>query len=120
MCSPCRPFYVVVAGVGSGTGSAVAHRFATQFPVALLARSQSSLDPVVESIKSTGGDAIGVLADVSSQKSMSQAFKTIKESKLFDGLYLGAAIFNAGSKFVRKPFLELSPEEFENGWEVNG
>ena len=37
-----------------------------------------------------------------------------------DGAPLAAAIYNVGGRFVRKPFLELSDEDFEAGWEANG
>ena len=33
---------------------------------------------------------------------------------------LAAAVFNVGGGFVRKPFLELSRDEFEGGWKSNG
>lgn len=120
MAATMKSLYVVVAGVGSGTGSAVAHRFASKFPVALMARSQTTLDPLVDAINSNGGQAVGIPADVSSSASMSKAFETIKGSELFRNRHLGAAIFNVGGSFVRKPFLDLSLEEFEKGWEANG
>lgn len=33
---------------------------------------------------------------------------------------LAAAIFNVGGRFVRKPFLELSVEDFKAGYDANG
>lgn len=47
---------------------------------------------------------------------MSSAFTKIT-TELFPGSPIAAAIFNSGGGFVRKPFLELTAEEFENGWE---
>jgi NAD(P)-dependent dehydrogenase (short-subunit alcohol dehydrogenase family) len=46
------------------------------------------------------------------------AFEQIK--KEMGGASLAAAIYNVGGRFVRKPFLELSEEDFESGWEANG
>merc|ERR1711939_406491 len=40
--------------------------------------------------------------------------------KEFKGKNLAAAVYNVGGKFVRKPFLELSLEEYEAGYEANG
>jgi hypothetical protein len=33
---------------------------------------------------------------------------------------LAAAVFNVGGSFIRKPFLELSEEEFLAGMDANG
>jgi hypothetical protein len=46
------------------------------------------------------------------------AFEQIK--KEYAGKKLAAAIYNVGGKFVRKPFLELSLEEYASGYEANG
>jgi NAD(P)-dependent dehydrogenase (short-subunit alcohol dehydrogenase family) len=47
---------------------------------------------------------------------VSSAFQKIT-TELFPGSPIAAAIFNSGGGFVRKPFLELTTEEFEAGWE---
>tara|TARA_R110002060_G_scaffold21712_4_gene29495 strand:- start:427 stop:618 length:192 start_codon:yes stop_codon:yes gene_type:complete len=49
---------------------------------------------------------------------MKNAFAEIQ--KEFKGKNLAAAVYNVGGKFVRKPFLELSLEEYEAGYEANG
>ena len=33
---------------------------------------------------------------------------------------LAAAVFNVGGSFIRKPFLELTEEEFLSGMDANG
>jgi hypothetical protein len=48
------------------------------------------------------------------------AFDKIKGADGFKGLGLAAAVFNVGGRFVRKPFLELSEEDFVAGYEANG
>jgi len=111
-------FYSVVAGVGAGTGRSVALKFAKSYPVALLARNPANYESIVKEINSAGGKAIGISTDVSAPDSVAKAFAEIK--KEFGGKKLAAAIFNVGGKFVRKPFLELSLEEYEAGYEANG
>ena len=69
-------------------------------------------------INAAGGNAIGISTDCSDGKSVKNAFEQLK--KEMGGASLAAAIYNVGGKFVRKPFLELSDEEFESGWEANG
>ena len=68
--------FAVIAGVGSGTGTSLAHRFAKTYPVALLARKPESYEGLVQEINNSGGKAVGVSADVSSEDSVKAAFKT--------------------------------------------
>ena len=136
--APASNFYSVVAGVGAGTGKtispphirnssytdstflgrSVALKFAKIYPVALLARNPANYESIVEEINTAGGKAIGVSTDVSSASSVKNAFAEIQ--KEFKGKTLAAAIYNVGGKFVRKPFLELSLEDYEAGYEANG
>ncbi|EXJ84598.1 7-alpha-hydroxysteroid dehydrogenase [Capronia epimyces CBS 606.96] len=110
--------WAVIAGVGPGTGASVARRFAQDYSVALLARKPANFDPVVAEINAAGGKAIGISTDCSDGKSVKAAFEQLK--KEIGGGTLAAAIYNVGGRFIRKPFLELSEEEFESGWEANG
>lgn len=61
-------------------------------------------------INSNGGKAIGISADVSDSKSLTAAFEKI--NKEFPGLPLAAAVFNSGGGFARKPFLELTEDDY--------
>ena len=72
----------------------------------------------MKEIKSSGGHAIGISTDVSSPSDVKNAFAEIQ--KEFKGKKLAAAIYNVGGKFVRKPFLEMTLEEYEAGYEANG
>lgn len=101
----------MIAGAGPGTGSAIAHRFAKAYPVVVLARSQSSLDPLVSDITQSGGSAMSVPTDVSNSSSMTSTMDQIK-AKFGPDLTIAAAIYNMASKFMRKPFLEQSQENF--------
>jgi NAD(P)-dependent dehydrogenase (short-subunit alcohol dehydrogenase family) len=130
--------YAIIAGVGPGTGPliapspsllfkpsdkhpgrSIALKFAAAYPtVFLLARSADSYDPIVSEIKASGRNAVGISTDVASPSSVSSAFKTIAAQTTDKNL--AAAIFNVGGKFVRKPFLELTEEEYASGFEANG
>lgn len=113
----------IIAGVGPGTGAAVARRFAKTYPVVLLARSASNYEPVVAEINESGGKAVGISADITDEESVKGAFDKITQGGLWkDGGEVGvaAAVFNLGGGFVKKPFLELTKEEFASGWKTNG
>jgi len=107
----------IIAGVGSGTGASLARRFAKSYPVVLLARNPSNFDALAEEINNAGGEAIGISTDVSSEESVKNAFAKIKE--VYGGAPVAAMIFNASARPSRKPFLELTTEEFGMGWEVS-
>lgn len=111
-----RPF-AIVAGVGPGTGAAVARKFAASYPVILLARNPANYESLVTEINKSGGHAIGISTDVSSSSSVKSAFQKIEQE--FQGAGCAAAVFNASGRFVRKPLLELSEEEFCAGFEVS-
>ena len=96
----------------------VALKFAKTYPVALLARNPANYESIVKEIKDAGGQAIGISTDVASESSIKNAFAEIQ--KEFKGKKLAAAIYNVGGRFVRKPFLELTLEEYEAGYEANG
>jgi NAD(P)-dependent dehydrogenase (short-subunit alcohol dehydrogenase family) len=108
--------FAVIAGIGSGTGTWLARRFAKAYPVALLARNPESYEALVKEINSDGGRAIGISADVSSEASVKSAFKTIAQE--YNDAPCAAAIYNASGGFVKKPFLETRVEDLGKGWTV--
>ena len=69
----------VIAGVGAGTGSSVAKKFAETYPVVLLARKPDSFEPLVKEINGSGGKAIGISTDLTSGNSVKDAFSKVKE-----------------------------------------
>ncbi|KAG7006514.1 protein arginine N-methyltransferase skb1 [Physcia stellaris] len=117
---PSRP--AIIAGVGPGTGASVARKFAQQYPVILMARNPDNYTPIVEEIEKKGGWARGISVDVSDAGSVERGFEEV--GRLLGGEDKGgkvaAAVFNVGGRFIRKPFLELTQEEFEAGWDANG
>ena len=100
-------------------GRSLALKFSAAYPtVFLLARSPESYDSIVKEIKASGRNAVGISTDVSSSASVSAALKTIAAETANKNL--AAAIYNVGGKFIRKPFLELTEEEYSSGFEAGG
>lgn len=108
----------IVAGVGAGTGAAVARKFAATYPVVLLARNPDSFKSLAEEINSGGGKAIGISTDVSDSQSVQSAVEAIKKEFGAD-VGAAAAIFNASGGFARKPFLELPEDAFTQSLTVS-
>lgn len=107
--------FAVIAGVGPGTGAALARKFGLAYPVALLARNPDNFNSLVDEINKAGGKAIGISTDVSDNSSVKSAIEEIK-SKWGDKC--AAAVFNASGPFARKSVLELTEREFTAGYEV--
>ncbi|KAK9442232.1 oxidoreductase, short chain dehydrogenase/reductase family [Metarhizium brunneum] len=110
-----QPF-AIIAGVGAGTGAAVARRFAKQYPVALLARSPKFASELVSQIEADGGIAASFQANVSDEESMNLAFDAIKEKF---GTKCAGAIFNASSRPFPKPFLWQSQDDLAYGLDIS-
>ncbi|KAE8384532.1 hypothetical protein BDV23DRAFT_166624 [Aspergillus alliaceus] len=100
----------IIAGVGPGTGASVARKFAKAYSVVVLARTPESFDPVVQEINASGGQAFGISTDVSDSKSVNAAFDKIAAQCPLSKVV--AAVFNAGGGLVRKPFLELTEQDY--------
>lgn len=79
----------IVAGVGPGTGAAVARKFATAYPVVLLARNPDNFQSLADEINSSGGKAVGISTDISDSKSVQNAVDAIKKEF---GNDVGAAV----------------------------
>ncbi|GAA6009052.1 hypothetical protein JCM10207_004078 [Rhodosporidiobolus poonsookiae] len=107
----------VILGAGPGTGAALASAFSAQHSVALLARNKDALQAVGDQLRSAGGDAAEFSCDASSAESVAAAFSAIKER--YPDHQLKAAIFNAASPFIAKPFLETSPKDYDAGVGLN-
>lgn len=71
--------YAIIAGVGPGTGAAIAKKFAKAYSVVLLARSTNSYAGLAKEINESGGNAIGVSTDVSSAESIKNVLREIDE-----------------------------------------
>ena len=113
------PPIAIIAGIGPGTGAAVARKFAASYAVALLARTPASYEPLAAEINNSGGQAIGISTDVSDPKSVKDAFQQIKKHFGGEETQCAAAVFNASGRFFRKPFLELTEDQFMAGLDVS-
>ncbi|BGP22790.1 short-chain dehydrogenase/reductase SDR family protein [Rhodotorula toruloides] len=108
----------VVVGAGPGLGASLARAFAKRnHAVAVLARSEATVRSVAEDIRNLGGDAAPFACDVTRRESLDAAFAAIK--KQWPDHQLKAALFNANSPFIMKPFLELKEEDVKPGVDVN-
>ncbi|KAH2331591.1 hypothetical protein KXV29_006295 [Aspergillus fumigatus] len=63
----------VIAGVGPGTGASIARRFAKAYSVVVLSRNPANFEPLVQEINSSGGQALGISADVTDSTSVKSA-----------------------------------------------
>jgi NAD(P)-dependent dehydrogenase (short-subunit alcohol dehydrogenase family) len=98
-----------VLGVGPGLGAAVARRFAGEgFGVALMARTEESIEQTREEIEAEGGTALSVPANATDPDSVASAFERVR-GELGDPEVL---VYNAGS-FQVGGILELSPKQFD-------
>lgn len=74
-----RKLYTIIAGVGPGTGSAIAKKFANAYPVVLLARNTKTLDSIAKDITSAGGIAICCEADVTKRETIEKAIQKAEQ-----------------------------------------
>jgi short-subunit dehydrogenase len=73
---------IAIIGAGPGLGAAVAHRFGSEgYDVALVARTQSKLDTLVDELQQTGITASGYTADVRDPHALTAAL-TSAETEL--------------------------------------
>ena len=64
-----------------------------------------------EKITDNGGSAISIPTDVTSASGMTSTMDQVK-AHFGSDINIAAAVYNVASKFMRKPFLEQSSEEF--------
>jgi 3-oxoacyl-[acyl-carrier protein] reductase len=106
----------IVTGSSRGIGRAIALRFAREGAhVVVNGRNQETVDAVVENIRSSGGDAIGVRADVSSAKEVEDLFATTLDK--YGGVHI--LVNNAAIAITSTHFLNLSEEYWDNIFTVN-
>jgi len=107
----------IVAGVGPGTGAAVARAFSKiGYSIALLARREESLKPVQDEITAAGGQAISFPTDISDAESVKKTFQELSQ-KLPGPVEV--AVFNASGSFIKKDFLELDPQDLNKSLRVS-
>jgi NAD(P)-dependent dehydrogenase (short-subunit alcohol dehydrogenase family) len=105
----------IIAGVGPGTGAALARAFAKEgYAVGLLSRHAESSEPVAKEIVDSGGKALAVPTDVTSRQSVISAVEQIRKT-------LGpvTALAHNASGYGRGTILELDPEQVRQSFEAN-
>src|SRR5277367_3824433 len=101
----------LITGAGRGLGKGIAHAFANEgAKVVVNERQEKDATETVEMIRSAGGDAIGVGADISSSKDVQGMFaKVVDHYGTLDILINNAAITPSSdaSRKARAAFLEM-------------
>lgn len=99
-----------VTGGGGGIGSAAAHAFAARgASVAVVGRTSEKLEPVVEMIRASGGDAIAVTCDILEEEQIEAAI-----GKVIDRFgRLDFAFNNAGLERDSAPVGEIPTNDWD-------
>jgi NAD(P)-dependent dehydrogenase (short-subunit alcohol dehydrogenase family) len=105
----------LVTGAGRGIGREIAQRMAREgYACGLIARTKSQLEETAELIRQQGGKALVTPTDVSKREQVLAAVAAV-ERELGP---ISVLINNAGA-YLRKPFTEISEEEFDFQLKVN-
>ena len=104
----------VVAGVGPGTGAALARAFAKEgYGVGLLSRHKESSEPVADEIRGVGGKALAVQADVTDRRSVQAALAQIRQS--FGPV---TALAHNASGYGRGEFMQMDPDQIRQSFDA--
>ena len=105
----------IIAGVGPGTGAALARAFAKEgYAVGLLSRRADSSRPVAEEICARGGKALVVPTDVTQRPSAQSAVEQIRSN--FGPV---TVLAHNASGYGRASFLEMDPEQIRQSFDAN-
>lgn len=106
----------LVTGAGSGIGRATALALARKGArVALLSRTEEEIPDAAKEIESSGGQAIAIRADVSSDKEMREACERVRTQ----WGHLDIVFANAGVNGVWAPVTDLTVEEWDQTFAIN-
>ena len=105
----------VIAGVGPGLGESIARTFAEHgCNVALFARSEEYIEDLAEDLPAPG-DGLAVPTDLRDVAAIEAGFETVRDA------YGGVDILvNHASAAAWKGLTDISLDEFEQAWAVNG
>lgn len=99
----------LVTGASRGIGRAVALRLAPTHDIIAVARSRDELDSLARAIAETGGSCTAIPLDVTDASAVARELAGVRADVLVN---------NAGVGYM-KPFLELTPEEWNTMVDVN-
>lgn len=109
------PRTVVIAGVGPGLGESLARRFATEgCQVALFARSQDYIETLADDLPDPG-EGLAVPTDLIEVDQIREGFAAVR-----DAFGPVDVLVNHASAASWKGLMDVSIEEFERAWAVNG
>jgi NAD(P)-dependent dehydrogenase (short-subunit alcohol dehydrogenase family) len=103
----------IIIGVGPnlGLGAQLCKRFAAEgLKVIVAGRTQSAIEAVAEDITRTGGKAVAVVADATSESDIARLFDSA-------GSELDLAIYNAGNNTPGR-IVDMDSRYFEQSWRV--
>ncbi len=104
----------LVTGVGPGLGASLARRFAREgFALGLVARHSDFVDELAREISRKGGQAIGLVADVSQPDEVKSAVARARAELGKINVLLHNASSSSGDGL-----LGTTPEEFESSWRI--
>jgi len=105
----------VITGGGRGIGKVIALVYADHgAEVVVTSRTQAQVDSVAQEIQAKGGRCLPVTADISREDDVARLFEQCRQA--FQKVDI--LVNNAGITLER-PFMELSPTDFRNLFEVN-
>lgn len=99
----------VVSGASRGIGRAIARRLAGDYRIVALARDASRLATLAREVAAAGGECQPVPVDLRDPEGIARALEGIEADVLVN---------NAGV-MIKKPFLELTPDEWHQMIDVN-
>lgn len=106
----------LVTGAGSGIGAATARRLAADGArVGLMSRTREELEEVEEQIRSAGGEAMTLVADITDSDALERGIEELADR--YGGLEL--LVPNAGVNGTWAPLEELELDDFRKTVEIN-
>ena len=111
-----QPLPVFITGASRGIGAATARHFARAgHPVALVARTQATLDVVAKEIADAGGRAIAISCDVADAEAVKRAVE--RAVAALGGI--GIVINDAGTLAPVGPLVDTPPAEWAHAIAIN-
>lgn len=104
----------IVIGAGDATGGAIARRFAKGGYVACVTRrSEEKLIPLLDQIRSDGGEARGFGSDARKEEEVAELFATVER----EVGPVEVMVFNIGAN-VNFPILDMTERVYRKVWEM--
>lgn len=105
---------VIGAGAERGLGAALARKAAEEgLSVVVAARSPNAIDDLAQSIRNSGGEAVGIPVDVTDEEAVVSLFTQVDAMNS----ELDFVAYNAGNAFTHDT-LSISAEYFSSAWQV--